>query len=50
MKAKVFFNVVLDVNYYDLTLDDKLEICRKYKGKWEGASYEYGKTTILLSK
>ena len=50
MKKKEIFKVVLDVNYYDLSLDNKLDICREYKANWEGASYEYGKTIILLSK
>ena len=50
MEKKVFFKVILDVNYYDLSLKDKFDICEKYQGKWEGACYIDGKTIILLSK
>ena len=34
--------------YWEITLDEKLDICRKYKGIWEGGSYESGITTLIL--
>ena len=50
MKKKEIFKVLLNVNYYDMTLDDKLEICRKNNARWEGACMEHGITIILLSR
>ena len=50
MKAKEFFNTVIERSYYDLTLDEKIAICNQYKAKWEGATVENGQTIILLSK
>ena len=50
MKAKEFFNIVIKKSYYDLTLDEKIAICKKHKAKWEGATVENGQTIILLSR
>ena len=47
-KSNEIFKVKLALNYYDLSLDDKLEICRNHGGSWVGASYDNGVTTILL--
>lgn len=40
--------IELNVDYYTMSLDDKLEICRKHNAKWMGASYENKITYIIL--
>jgi len=35
-------------NLFEITLDEKLELSRKYKGTWWGASYQDGISTLMF--
>ena len=39
-----------NINLFDLTLDDKINICKTYGGQWNGAEYCNGVTTFLIKK
>lgn len=45
-----FFNITIDKNYYDLTLDDKIKIARDNNASWAGATPKGNKTIVLLEK
>jgi hypothetical protein len=40
--------IKINIDYYTMSLNDKIEICRKHNAKWIGATYENKITTIIL--